>query len=395
MQGFSFSIPTRSFFGPEEADNFIKSVAKIGKKCLLLTGKNSASKFGYSEIISTMLNDAGITPIHNSGIENNPDPKHLKEILKEIKSDKPDFIIGLGGGATMNAAKALAILVAMNEEDIWQYCEGQSRAGRVSSAIPVVTIPTLAGSGSELSPISIISNKEQRRNEQIYSHHIRPVISWLNPTFTITSPSEVTKSGAINIIGHVVESYLTDDLHSSPLTDLITEGIVKTVIKNLPLVIDNPDDYNSRANLLLASSLSLSELEKMGRSSHSVNLLHKIENTLTGFYPDISQGLGITILLPLYLKWLSKREEFAPRVEQLINNVFDTPGAKLADCLLTFNRWLENNGLYNDLKSQGVEKGSLPAIATDIVTYSNINIGNRKRIKLIEEDIVDILTPGL
>jgi len=388
MKSFKFHSPTRIFFGDDQEKDFVEQLLQLGKKGVVITGGGSVERLGYLDRVLAATKEAGIVLDHVSGIEANPLAGTINKIVEQIGDGGGDFVLALGGGSVMDASKAISFLLKSGEDDIWPYVAGEPRAGQVTSALPLVCIPTTAATASEVTPYAVISNAETKGKAPIAHECLKPAISWINPVFTTNLPDVTTRDGAADILSHVFENYLLGG-DSSPLTDRYCESVMRTVMETLPRVIQNPEDLSLRGTMLWCSTLALNGMQTAGREPAPF-VLHSMEHALSGVRHDLAHGRGLATLYPSYFKWLLSKGRAEARMAQLAQRLFDSePSAEWFT--LKFNEWLRENELFQSLYDLGFEKGDFPRVAAEVIRID----GGEDRVldvlgPMTEQDIIEI-----
>ncbi len=209
MQNFTFYLPTKIIFGPGELEKIGIEAKPYGEKALIVTGKRSSSEFGIINRVTDYLEKEGIAAVVFDKIESNPRASTIDEAGELARKNKCDFIIGLGGGSPMDAAKAIAV-AAVEAQPIWDFVyHGQPVPKKVTRALPIIEIPTLAATGSEADSGAVITNWKTHEKAVLGSHLLFPKVSIIDPQLTVTVPEEYTIDGGIDIICHVIESLFT------------------------------------------------------------------------------------------------------------------------------------------------------------------------------------------
>jgi butanol dehydrogenase len=371
MKDFIFDLPTRISFGPANGNDFMEYVATKGSSIMLVVGGTSSKKYGYIDTVVAMCQEKGLTVSIVDNIEPNPHHSTINEAAIKHQNIHIDTILALGGGSVMDAAKGIAILLANDTSDIWEYCLGKT----FSKAIPVACIPTTAATASEVTPYSVISNVEKRDKRAIAGSCIKPFATWLNPSFTLTLPPVVTQDGAADILSHIFENYFMGGSYS-PLADNLAEATIRTVVKILPQILEDLEDYNTRGQMLLASTIGLSGFLTLGRAQGPFPL-HAIEHAISGFYPDLAHGRGLAILFPAYFKWLVSKDRCTDRLIRLGKNIFIDKDSVAEITPITFikyfTKWLEKNGLLNTLTEVGIAVEDYREIAESVIEINGKN----------------------
>ncbi len=382
MKSFEFQLPTKVIFGRDALKKIPKEVSQIGKKALWVYGKDSIKRYGLYEKIKNLLEKSKIEYIEFGGIKSNPLLSKVLEGVKIAKENKIDFILATGGGSVIDTAKAIACGY-YNEEKIWDFYERKAFPDR---ALPLVTILTIAGTGSELNNISVIVNDETRLKLSMSSPVLFPKITFLNPDLTLTVPPDYTAYGAFDAFSHVFEIFISREYKKECLTEDFMIMLMKNIIKWSVKAVNKPDDYEARANMMWASSLALCGLTKSGIGRYRF-IIHAIEHTLSGIY-DLPHGLGLAILT---LAWLKKNKE-KNMVKRFFEKVFDLTikkdKSKLDLGMELFESWLKELRLPLNLKDLKIPKEDLDYLvdkAYQIFTIWKVEEYSKESIKEILE----------
>jgi len=387
MKDFVLYNPTKILFGCGVLKNCGEEAKSLGKKSIIITGKTSAKRTGVLDKIVGLLKENSIDTIVYSKITPNPKVEEVDEAAKIAKENNCDFVIGLGGGSAMDAAKGVAI-VAKNGGSIWDYIPlATKKAKPFNEVLPIMMIPTLAATSSEVNCAAVFTNLATNQKAAIVNPLIYPKISIVDPLLTITVPKKQTAEGVIDIIMHVLEEYLTGD-ENCDLQDRITEGIIVTCIENAKVLMQEPQNVIARTNISFCSLVALHGFPNAGRSG--VWNVHQVEHAITGLFDNISHGSGIAAVLPAYLKFLSQKRK--NKVIQLAINVFgldkNLGDEKLVDgCIEKFKEFINSIGLSTDLKSLGIKREDFGRIVDNLYSVSGFNeiIDNKENvIKILE-----------
>jgi alcohol dehydrogenase YqhD (iron-dependent ADH family) len=302
MLNFEFTLPTKIIFGAGEIKKIGRYVKKIGGKPLIVTGRKAMRQTGILDKVIDILREAKVESVLFEKIEPNPRAKTVDEGGRIARDEKCDLVIGLGGGSAMDAAKGIAA-VAVSKRPVWDHVysgEGETYIP-VRKALPIVCVPTVAATGSEADRGGIITNSETNEKAGIFGDPLFPTLSVVDPELTFSCPEAYTIDGGIDIISHVLESYFTGT-STAYLQDRLSESIVRTVIRFLPLAVKNPLDIEARSHLSWSSTLALSGLINIGRGGSFP--LHALEHAVSGHY-DISHGGGLALLMPALMEYTS------------------------------------------------------------------------------------------
>ncbi|MGL5351206.1 MAG: iron-containing alcohol dehydrogenase [Cetobacterium sp.] len=317
MKNFIYDVPTRVLFGENQVSNVGKEVKKHASKVLLLYGKNSIKKNGLYDEVIKRLRDENIEIIELSGVDPNPRIETVREGAELCRKHHLELILAVGGGSTIDCAKGIAAQTKYHG-DIWQDLCVDKKFHLLTEALPVASILTLAATGSEMNGNSVLSNPSEDLKLGFNSYILRPVFSILDPTYTFTVNKYQTAAGVVDIMSHLFEQYFSPD-KKGYLQARMMEGLLKTVIHYGPIAYENPTDYEARANIMWASSLSLNGLTSSGKESTDW-ATHQIEHELSAKY-DITHGVGLGILTPYWMEYVLS-EENVHRFVEYANNVW-------------------------------------------------------------------------
>lgn len=293
MLNFDYLIPTEILFSKDQISN-LESKINNYNRILFTWGGGSIKKNGIYEKVIDALKDK--TYFELSGIKPNPRLSSVKKGITICTESNVDFILAVGGGSVIDCCKAIAAGIYYLD-DVWDLF---MRKATIEKTLPIGTILTLAATASEMNGSAVINNEETQQKLAITSNLLRPKFSILDPTYTMTVPKMHTVAGIVDIMSHVFEQYF-DTTKGAYLQDRLAEGILKTCIKYGPIVLENPNDYEARANIMWAGSLALNGLLSIGKRGDFAT--HKIEHEVSAIY-DLTHGVGMAILSPNWMKYV-------------------------------------------------------------------------------------------
>lgn len=317
MQNFTFYLPTKIIFGPGTIEQAGQEAAKLGERALIVTGRKSSSQFGILQRLTDLLEAEGVAAVVFDKIEPNPRTATIDTAGQLARKNNCDFVIGLGGGSPMDAAKAISV-AAVASRPIWDFIpHGDAPVATIEKTLPVMEIPTLAATGSEADPGGVFTNWETHEKATLFHPLLFPKVSIIDPELTVTVPVNYTADGGIDIICHVIEGLFTGT-ENAPIQDRFAMAVIKTVMDNLPLVLKDPENIEARANLSWASAVALSGMVNSGRGGSYP--IHALEHALSGHY-DISHGRGLAILLPAIMEYSyqARPQKYALLAEELFD----------------------------------------------------------------------------
>ncbi len=313
MQDFSYRNPTQIIFGRGKAAETGAAAAKLGKSALLVYGRESIKVTGLYGRIHQSLAAAGVRVVDHGGVKPNPLISHVREGIAKARAEKLEVVIAAGGGSTMDEAKAIAA-GAMADHDPWLFfTEGK----RPASALPVVTVPTLAATGSEMNGNFVITDSVSGLKLGMFSPHCYPAVSILDPELTMTVPKEQTINGIVDTFSHIMEPYFGGREMDAPVQDRLAEGLMLALFESANRLLRDPNGYKGRADMLWASTVALCGIVQAGRGPagwENHMLAHSI-----GALTDAAHGACLAVVMPGWMSYTSlkspeKFDQFAERV---------------------------------------------------------------------------------
>ena len=361
METFVYDIPTRVYFGPDQLENLGKELAAFGKRVLLCYGGGSIKKSGLYDRVTAQVEAAGLELFELSGIEPNPRVSSVNAGADICKREKIDVLLAVGGGSVLDCTKYIGA-AAYYDGDAWDILLGKVE---VTKCLPVVTVLTLAATGSEMDAGGVISNPETQDKIGRIFPVMQPKVSFLDPTETYSVSPYQTACGAADILSHLLEIYFVPQGESMYMLDRFMEGMLKTVIKYAPIALEQPDDYEARANLMWTSSWAINGFA--GALQKCEWTCHPIEHELSAIY-DITHGLGLAIVTPRWMKYVLD-ETTVERFYEYGVNVFglddSLPKMTVAQqsIALTEDFLFNKLGLKSTLTEIGIDARHIPSLA--------------------------------
>lgn len=296
MKNFDYSIPTKIFFGKGQIKVLGDQIKNYGSRVLLVYGGGSIKRNGIYDKVVSILKDNSISFWELSGVEPNPRITSVRKGIEICKENNIELVLAVGGGSSIDCAKVIAAGYYY-EGDPWDIVVDPSK---ITKVLPIASILTLAATGSEMDRNAVISNMDT--NEKIGTRHpnMAPKFSILDPTYTFTVPAKHTAAGTADIMSHIFEVYF-NNVKSAFLQNKLAEALLMTCIKYGKIAINEPENYEARANLMWASSLAINNLLNYGIDS--IWSVHAIEHELSAYY-DITHGVGLAILTPNWMKYV-------------------------------------------------------------------------------------------
>ena len=350
MLDFEFQNCTKIIFGKAKEAVIGEEVKKYADKILICYGGESSRKSGLLARVTASLKENNIAYFELGGVVPNPRLTLVKEGIAICRQNDIGFILAVGGGSVADTAKAIAAGVPY-DGDVWDFYSGKAV---LNKALPVAVILTIPATGSEASNSSVITNEDGWLKRNLGSGLIRPVFSILNPELTYTLPPYQTACGAADIMSHVMERYFTN-VENVDFTDRLCEATLKTIIENAPKALQNPADYDARAEVMWAGTIAHNDLLGTGRSADWAS--HLIEMELSAIY-DIAHGAGLTIITPAWMKYVYKYnmkrfKQFALRVWD-VSPDFGSDQTIIIEGIERMSRFFKSLGLPVTLKEAGI-----------------------------------------
>jgi len=359
MLNFDYSIPTKVYFGKGQ----IKKLAEIkpyASKVLMVYGGGSIKRAGIYDKAVSVLRENGIEFFELSGVDPNPRMETV-ELGKQICLEKGiEGVLAIGGGSSIDCAKAIAAAVKY-DGPVWDLVTDWSK---LVDALPVFVVSTMAATGSEMDAYAVITNTELNDKMDLGGEPVAPVFSILDPKFTYSVPKYQTASGAADIMSHVFEVYFTN-VKEAYLQARMSEAVLKTVIKYGPIALEEPENYEARANLMWASSLAINGLLSYGADVQWG--VHPIEHELSAYF-DVTHGAGLAVLTPVWMEYILNEDTVDKFVEYAIN-VWDVKPnmndkyAVAKEGIEKTRKFFASMGLPQTLRQLGVEEDSLEMMA--------------------------------
>ena len=315
MRNFNFYAPTKILFGKNKVNEMANEIKTYGSKVLMVYGGGSIKKTGVYDQVVEQLKKNNIDFVELGGVKPNPRLDLVHEGVKLCRENGIDFILPVGGGSAIDTAKAIAAGVPY-DGDAWDF---YVQKAKVQSALPIGTVLTLAATGSEMNGNTVITKEETEEKRGMGSDFLRPKFSVLDPTYTFTVNKYHTAAGTVDIMSHIFENYFAPG-NGTFVQDHIAEAILKTCIQYGPVAIDDPENYEARANLLWAGSLALNGMTLTGKISGDW-ATHGIEHEVSAIY-DLTHGAGLAIIHPVWMEYVLD-ERTAPKFAQMARNVWD------------------------------------------------------------------------
>lgn len=392
MNNFEFYTPTKMIFGKDVHLKIGETIKSYGfKKVLIHYGGQSAQKSGLLDLVCEALNKEGIAYITLGGVQPNPTLSMVRKGIDLAVAEKVDFVLAVGGGSVIDSAKCIADGAANPDIDVWKFC---SKELVPEKALPHGTILTLSASGSEMSSSCVITNEDGGLKRGYSTETHRPLFAICNPELTYTVNKYQTACGTVDIMMHTIERYFAPT-KDTPLTDRIAEGLMKTVIEAGKIADQKPDDYEARATLMWAGSLSHNDITGAGRSFFMQ--IHQLEHELSGMFPEIAHGAGLSALFGSWARFVCQQDcsrfvQYAVRVWNQEMN-FEKPMETALAGIRVTEEFFKSIDMPVTLDQLGVKSDSLEELAKKCTFYGKRTLPGIR--ELGEAEILEIYKMAL
>lgn len=353
MNDFRYYNPTKIEFGRGKENNIGRYIKEEGfQKVLLVYGTGSIKKSGLYERVIASLNESGVAFIEMDGIVSNPLLSRVYDGVKLAKEHEVQAVLGMGGGSVIDSAKAIAA-GALYKGDVWDFFINKAE---IEKALPVFAVMTLAAAASEMNGNAVITKDETQQKYSIGTVKVNPRLSVINPELMATVSNEYLAYSAVDIIAHTIEVYFTATVHPAFNASLV-ESIIKAVMRTTEILLENPDDYDARAEFAWVSLQALNGLTPAGTAGGSFPN-HLIEHSLSALY-NVAHGAGLAIVIPAWMQWHNKQN--IKQYERFAREIFGAQNAEEGIQLL--EAWFKKIGAPTSLKDAGISKEDIEKIA--------------------------------
>lgn len=349
---FSLYVPTKILFGCGEIKKLATETLPGKKAMIVISGGTSMKKYGYLDKVIGYLTENDVAAIVYDKILPNPIKAHVMEAAAICREQKCDFIIGLGGGSSIDSAKAIAIM-ACNDGDYWNYVVGGSGKGRpVTKVLPIVAIPTTAGTGTEADPWTVITNEEKQEKIGFGNQLTFPTLSIIDPSLMLTIPPHLTAYQGFDAFFHAAEGFLANC--ATPISDLYALEAIRLLYKYLPVAVNDGRDIKARAKVAWASTLA-----GLVEATSSCISEHSMEHAMSAYYPELPHGAGLIAISSAYFETFRNdcMKRFMKMAEAMTQQKSNRP-SDFIDALVRMQRECHVDDIK--LSSWGIKEEDLP-----------------------------------
>jgi len=394
---FEFQNPTRLVFGAGVLARLGEVTRTHGQKALLVTGGGSVKRNGTFDRAVASLEAAGVAVAECAGVEPNPRITSVKRGAQTARDEGCDVVVALGGGSAMDAAKVMAAAVFYDGDPWDMIYHGQDEVYVPTKALPIITVPTIAATGSEMNWGAVITNEETSEKSFVQAECMYPRVALLDPELTLSVPKDQTAYGVCDLITHVTEGYF-NGADNTPLQDRFAEGVILTAMEHGPKAIATGNDVAARTQVQWAATVALNGWVQAGGGGTGFPV-HMIEHTVSAYH-DITHAAGLAIINPSWMRFAAKTNtakfvQFAERVFAL-----SAKGPDDLDCALAgidrFEEFLKSIGCPTHFSDLGIDGKLIETYASETLRIIHDADGNLPgRPPMNESDIVGVLRAAL
>jgi len=367
MNNFDFYNPVNVVFGEGVLTSLGEKAKLYGKKAVLVTYTDISFFGDLFDTLHKSLKDSGIEYIDYFGVEANPTIAQAKKGIKLCKSFGADLIIGVGGGSAMDCAKVIAAGVKYPHELTKMIAFSHSDGSQIppEEALPMIMIPTLPATGSEMNPTAVITDEETNRKSYVWEPGcLYAKVALVDPSLSATLPAYQTACGAFDTIAHTLEGYFNGDADVNlDLQDRLQEGLVRTVLDNIPRVLNDPSDVQVRGVMQWASAIALNGWVLSG--TYGWAPMHQFGHVLSTRY-KATHGATLSVMMIAWLKYWNKRDD-NQRYVQFANRIF---GCDLESAIVKFEKMISDCGVQTRISEFGAKEEDIDMLVEDVARIS-------------------------
>ncbi|MCT4687930.1 iron-containing alcohol dehydrogenase [Vallitalea sp.] len=367
MNNFEYYNPVKVIFGENEVTKIGTIAKEYGKKVMIVSYTDISFYGDLFEQIYDLLNEEGLEYVDFLEVTANPTLEQARKGIQLCKSQQVDLIVGIGGGSAMDCAKVIAAGVEYNNGDIVNmiaFSHSDSSQVPPTEALPTIMIPTLPATGSEMNPTAVITDEVSIKKSYVWAPCcLYPKVAIIDPKLTVSLPSYQTACGAIDTIAHILESYFNGGDGNLDLQDRMQEGVIRTVIDNIPKVIENPNDVETRGVMQWAASIALNGWLLSG--TYGWAPMHQMGHVLSAKY-NATHGATLATMILAWMRYFANRSDNT-RYEQFANRIF---GKSITEATDEFESLMKSIGVQTRISEFGVIKEDIDSLVENVVSVS-------------------------
>jgi alcohol dehydrogenase YqhD (iron-dependent ADH family) len=398
MEKFEFYNPVRVLFGPGELKRIGAEAKALGQTALLVSYREPGPLKEVLGRIEAILAADGVKAVPFYGVSANPTIQQVEEGVKKAKAEGAQLVIGVGGGSAMDAAKAIAAGV-LYKQPLWNMIvsrHDQAVAVSPTEALPIILVPTLPATSSEMNAGAVISNQETLEKSYVFANPLYAKVSILDPELTLTLPAYQTGCGAADAVSHVMELYL-NGVDDTPLQDRLMEGIILTIMECMEKLKKDPQNLAARTNLMWAATVAWNGWTQPGVASGVP--MHLIAHVLSARY-NTTHGASLAVVMPAFMRrfWKTRPQRYVQFAERIFG--LETRGKKpeklVPKVIQKFEDWLKGLGVQTRLPEVGIKAEAVESLTEEVARVSFGPDGKLgARVPATKEDVREILKLAL
>jgi alcohol dehydrogenase len=388
MAEFDYRLPPRLIFGRGRFDELGAAVQPHGARALLVTGRRSARASGLIDRALASLRSAGVDAILFEEVIPNPTVQNVLDGASHARQEGCDVVIGLGGGSAMDAAKAIAV-AATHSDPFWEFViapRGSEKREPTAETLPLVCVPTTAGTASELTPFAVISNPATREKAALFSQRIFARVALSDPELTHSVPPDVTAATGLDVFAHAVESFISNV--ATPITDAVNREAMRRVGSFLRRAVKDGSDAEAREQMLLANTFA-----GMALSNTGATIMHALEHPISALFPEVAHGAGLAVQMSTYIRFVTPAApDKVAEVARLLGE--DVDGLSVDEACQrahdAIDRLVADVGITGGLRELGVTEDAFGQVADDALRYMAGALGKCPR-QASRDDLIEFL----
>ena len=385
MKDFNYCAPTRVIFGKNTELEVGKALKNAGAtRVLMQYGGGSIKKSGLYDRVVKAIRDEGIELFELGGVQPNPHLSLVRKAIEIVREQKIDYLLAVGGGSAIDSTKATAV-GAVYDGDVWDFYCGKAVPKK---AMPVGVVLTIPAAGSEGSNSSVITNEDGWIKRGLGCDLTRPAFAIYNPELTYSLPTYQTAAGATDIMAHIMERYFTNE-PDVDMTDRLCESVLKTIIRQAPVAVKEPDNYVARAEMMWASTVAHNDFLSCFRVGDWSS--HQLSHELSGMY-DATHGAALAVAFPAWMTYVYKHDvqrfcRFAVEVMGVEMDFFHSEETALKG-IAALRAFFKSIGMPTTLSELGVPEDKLDVLADKVKHGADGTTG--QFVKLTRDDCLKI-----
>lgn len=385
MKDFNYCAPTRVIFGKNTELEVGKALKNAGAtRVLMQYGGGSIKKSGLYDRVVKAIRDEGIELFELGGVQPNPHLSLVRKAIEIVREQKIDYLLAVGGGSAIDSTKATAV-GAVYDGDVWDFYCGKAVPKK---AMPVGVVLTIPAAGSEGSNSSVITNEDGWIKRGLGCDLTRPAFAIYNPELTYSLPVYQTAAGATDIMAHIMERYFTNE-PDVDMTDRLCESVLKTIIRQAPVAVKEPDNYVARAEMMWASTVAHNDFLSCFRVGDWSS--HQLSHELSGMY-DATHGAALAVAFPAWMTYVYKHDvqrfcRFAVEVMGVEMDFFHPEETALKG-IAALRAFFKSIGMPTTLSELGVPEDKLDVLADKVKRGADGTTG--QFVKLTRDDCLKI-----